>query len=102
MCIGDSVRITNEASDYRLNFSITRWVASASRQYGAYFSYEPAGGVDPRGVVARIYNATASGAKGLHYYHGNLFDSPAHTNAFIKSGPNFTQRQPITDLSLIH
>jgi hypothetical protein len=79
-------RITNEASDYRLNFSITRWVASASHQYGCYFSYEPAGGVDPRGVVARIYNATASGAKGLHYYHGNLFDSPAHTNAFLKSG----------------
>ncbi|MBX7255906.1 MAG: family 14 glycosylhydrolase [Candidatus Hydrogenedentes bacterium] len=66
------VRITNEGSDYTANFAITRWVAAAGRHYGAYFGFEPAGPEDERGVVARIYNATASGANQLHDYAANL------------------------------
>ncbi len=93
------VRITNEASDYRLNFSLTHWVASAARQYGAYFSFEPAGGVDAKGVVARVYNATASGAKGLHYYYGNLFDSPEAQSNATRWLPEFQQRKPVTEIA---
>ncbi len=37
-------------------------VASASLLYGTYFGYEPAGVVDDDGIVARVYNAVASGA----------------------------------------
>lgn len=100
--VGGGVRITNEASDYPLNFSITRWVASAAQQYNTYFSFEPAGPVDARGVVARVYNATASGARGLHYYYGNLFDRPANTQTFIKWGNQFSQRKPITEIAVYY
>ncbi len=72
---GAGVRITNEASDYASNFVITRWVASAGRHYGAYFGFEPAGPEDAWGIVARIYNATASGANQLHDYDGNVINS---------------------------
>lgn len=96
--IGGGVRITNEASDYAGNFTLTRWVASAGRQYGAYYSFEPAGTVTPEGVVARVYNATASGAKGLHYYYGNLFGSQAASENFVKWGGEFKQRQPIGEI----
>jgi len=43
-------------------------VASATRFYGTYCGFEPASEVSPNGVVARAYNATASGARALHYY----------------------------------
>jgi hypothetical protein len=99
---GAGVRITNESSDYRTNFSATRWVASAARQYGAFFSFEPAGPVDSAGLVARIYNATASGAVGLHCYFGNLFTDPQSTENFIRWGSEFTQRGPITELAVYY
>ena len=100
--VGGGVRITNEASDLRANFSLTRWVASAGQQYGAYFSFEPAGGVDVNGVVARIYNATASGAKGLHYYYPNLFCSEEVQGRFIRWGENFKQRDPVVDVAVYY
>ncbi len=69
------VRITNEASDYAENFLLTRWVASAGKHYGAYFGFEPAGYEDEKGIVARIYNATASGANQTHDYTPNVLSS---------------------------
>ncbi len=75
------VRITNEASNYATNFVITRWVASAGKQYGAYFGFEPAGAEDERGIVARIYNATASGANQLHDYNPNVVSSQTRIDA---------------------
>lgn len=65
---GCGMRITNEASDYARNFVITRWVGSACRNLGAYFGYEPAGEVNDHGIVARIFNAVASGADELFVY----------------------------------
>lgn len=65
---GAGIRITNEASDYATNFYLTRIVGTACRHYGTYFGYEPAGAVDTRGIVARIYNAVASGAWELFHY----------------------------------
>jgi len=62
------MRITNEASDYAKNFYLTRIIGTACRRYGAYFGYEPAGAVDTHGIVARIYNAVASGAWELFHY----------------------------------
>jgi hypothetical protein len=100
--VGGGVRITNEASAYPLNFSLTRWVASAGEQYGAYYSFEPAGPVDATGVVARIYNATASGALGLHYYYPNLFDKPAATDNFLREGAQFRQRKPIVEIAVFY
>ena len=75
------VRITNEASDYAANFAITRWVASAGKHYGAYYGFEPAGAEDEKGIVARIYNATASGANQLHDYAPNVTQSQERMDA---------------------
>ena len=69
------VRITNEGSDYAKNFAYTRIVASASKHYGSYFSYEPAGEENFYGIPARIYNATASGASQFHDYDLNITGS---------------------------
>ncbi|HEY3284496.1 MAG TPA: family 14 glycosylhydrolase, partial [Armatimonadota bacterium] len=80
------VRITNEGSDYKANFSLTRWVASGGEQYGAYYSFEPAGEVNPIGVIGRVYNATASGALGLHYYYPNIYGSEEAQRNFAKWG----------------
>jgi hypothetical protein len=100
--VGGGVRITNEGSDYKANFSLTRWVASAGRQYGAYFSFEPAGEVKPEAVSARIYNATASGARGLHYYYPNLFGSADATENFVRWGKQFKQRSPIVEIAVYY
>lgn len=100
--VGAGVRITNEGSDYAANFSLTRWVASAGRQYGAYFSFEPAGGVDPNGVISRIYNATASGARGLHYYYPNLFGNPQAFQNFVRFGSQFRQRRPVVEIGVYY
>ena len=100
--VGGGVRITNEGSDYRGNFSLTRWVASAGEQYGAYYSFEPAGNVNPNGVIARIYNATASGARGLHYYYPNLFDTETARDNFIQWGAVFQQRKPVTEIAVYY
>jgi len=100
--VGGGVRITNEGSDYRNNFSLTRWVAAAGRQYGAYFSFEPAGDVNPNGVIARIYNATASGARGLHYYYPNLYATDAARDNFVRYGSQFQQRRPIVQIAVYY
>ncbi len=65
---GAGMRITNEASDYGANFQLTRHIGSACRLYDTYFGYEPAGGVNENGIVARVYNAVASGAWELFHY----------------------------------
>ena len=65
---GAGMRITNEASDYASNFHLTRQIGSAARLYGTYFGYEPAGAVSEDGIVARVYNAVASGAWELFHY----------------------------------
>ncbi len=68
---GAGVRITNEGSDYTRNFTLTREVATAVRHYASFCGFEPASQVDAAGIVARIYNATASGARQLHDYTPN-------------------------------
>ena len=83
--VGGGVRITNEASNFAFNFAITNWVASASNFYGGYFSLEPAGQVTERGVVCRIYNAAATGAKSLHFYSGQVTNSEERTDNHAKN-----------------
>lgn len=100
--IGGGVRITNEGSDYESNFALTRWVASAGRQYGAYYSFEPAGEVNAKGVIARIYGAAASGARGLHYYYPNLFTGEEAFMNFARAGKQFQQCKPITEVAIYY
>jgi hypothetical protein len=69
------IRITNEASDYKTNFSYTGWVASAGKHYNTYYGFEPAGEENEEGIIARIYNATAAGANQLFDYPGNVTSS---------------------------
>ena len=97
---GAGIRITNEASDYALNFAITRWVASACRHYGTFFGHEPAGEVDAIGVVARIYNATCSGAKQLHQYPPNVLDAPGAMAKWKQYGRFMKLRDPRVEVAV--
>jgi hypothetical protein len=94
------VRITNESSNYAANFSITRWVAAAGRHYNAYFGFEPAGAEDEVGIVARIYNATASGANQLHDYNPNVMTSATRLEAQRKHLPYLFRTKPIVPVAL--
>ncbi len=73
---GAGVRITNESSDYVLNFMLTRLVDSATRGYGAFVAHEPAAIVTPKGVAGRIFNAACAGCS-------QFFSYP---NAYIHAG----------------
>jgi len=98
---GAGVRITNEGSNYASNFYLTRWVASAGKHYGAYYGFEPAGAEDERGIVARIYNATASGANQLHDYTPNVVNSTARIEAQRKHlGHLFHVPKPVVPVAL--
>lgn len=97
---GQGVRITNEASNYADNFRITRWVASAGRFYNAFFGFEPAGGEDEKGIVARIYNATCSGAAQLHDYENNV-TSTAERQAVQQAHLKYLKKsEPVVDVAL--
>jgi hypothetical protein len=77
---GAGVRITNEGSDYKTNFSYTAWVASAGKHYKTFFGFEPAGEENEKGIIARIYNATATGANQLFDYPSNVTSSKNRTD----------------------
>ncbi|MCX6576508.1 MAG: hypothetical protein NTV82_08975, partial [Candidatus Aminicenantes bacterium] len=58
-----------ESSSFPHNVRLTRLVGSACRFYGAYFGHEPASAVTPVGMLGRLFNAVASGARQLFLYH---------------------------------
>ncbi len=66
---GAGIRITNEASSFPQNVSLTRLVGSSCRFYGAYFGHEPASAVTPVGMLGRLFNAVSSGARQLFLYN---------------------------------
>lgn len=96
------VWITNEASKYSLNHALTRWVASAGKHYGAAYAFEPAGHVDESGLVARIYNATASGANRLMEYNGNMISSEARKNVQRANLKHLYKTQPIVPVAAFY
>lgn len=91
---GARLRVTNEASDYAQNFAITREVVSACRAYGLDIGMEPASHVTPPGNIARIYNATASGAVHLFCYNGNVLYDPDALASFRRYVPMLERRRP--------
>ncbi len=97
---GIGIRITNEDSDYARNFTVTREVATATRLYGTFCGFEPAGRVSPAGNVGRIYNAIASGARQLHAYAGNVASDPRALELFVEWAPWLAPRSPRTELAL--
>ena len=99
---GAGIRITNEGSDYAHNFHLTREVATATRLYQTFCGFEPASGVTPTGVVARIYNATASGARQLHFYTPNVLSHDFGTalDYFRTNLVWLAPRQPHVELAL--
>ena len=78
------IRITNEATDYGLNFTLTNWVTTASHLYGNQFGFEPAGGILDLGVVSRIYNAATAGVDEFMTYAGNINDREDKMDLFLK------------------
>jgi hypothetical protein len=99
---GAGIRITNEASNYGRNFFFTHWVASAGRFYGAYFGFEPAGGVDERGITARIYNATVSGARNLHFYEPNILARRETVETWIANINHIAVGEPDEPVALLY
>ena len=89
---GLRLRVTNEGSDYDGNFAITREVVTACRAYGLDIGIEPAGPVTASGNIARIYNASASGAVHLFCYNSNVFQSPDALERFYRCAPMFQRR----------
>lgn len=99
---GAGIRITNEGSDYTHNFQLTREVATATRLYQTFCGFEPASGVTSTGNIARIYNATASGARQLHCYTSNILghDPDEALTAFRTNLCWLAPRQPILTAAL--
>ncbi|HEY3282359.1 MAG TPA: hypothetical protein VGN26_08815, partial [Armatimonadota bacterium] len=60
------------------------------------------GEVNPIGVIGRVYNATASGALGLHYYYPNIYGSEEAQRNFAKWGGQFRQRRPVVEISVYY
>ena len=100
--VGGGVRITNEASNYSMNFVVTNWVASASTFYNGYFSFEPAGQVTERGVVCRVYNAAATGAKSLHYYSSNIMGNEERATNFASNVHYLREGGIIREIGLLY
>ena len=96
------VRITNEASEYAMNFLVTNWVASAANFYQAQFSFEPAGQVTEKGVVCRVYNAAATGANELHYYQGNIMDLEHKPGILMHNLAYLNGSRPLVDMGLLY
>lgn len=96
---GAGIRITNEGSDYAHNFTLVREVATATRQYGTFAGFEPASSVNPHGIVARIYGATASGARQLHEYAPNVLN-PEAMGAVRSNIGHLIPRKPRIDAAL--
>ena len=96
------VRITNEASDYAMNFLVTNWVASAASFYDAQFSFEPAGQVTEKGVVCRVYNAAATGANELHYYQGNIMDAAHKPGLLMQNLAHLNGSRPVVTMGLLY
>jgi len=88
------IRITNEASEYGSNFVVTREVATACRSLGVPYGFEPAGRVDELGVIARIYNATASGATHLQYYADNVLGKAEAMDSYRAWAGHLQRREP--------
>ncbi len=99
---GAGIRITNEGSDYSHNFQLTREVATATRLYQTFCGFEPASAVTATGNIARIYNATASGAHQLHCYTSNVLggDPDEKLTAFRTNLCWLAPRQPMVPVAL--
>ncbi|MGW0229238.1 SUMF1/EgtB/PvdO family nonheme iron enzyme [Actinopolymorpha singaporensis] len=96
------VRVTNEASNYAHNFAMTRWVASAGRFHGAYFGFEPAGGVDEKGITARIYNAATSGTRNLHFYAPNVLARQSCVDTWVANYDRIEMGHPETEVAVLY
>lgn len=109
------IRITNQVADYARNFSLCRLVASASRYYGAYFTTEKAWWDSPRAVVARIFDAATSGAKGVYFNdviggelsipcvpkHHSLGKPTPNTTSFVQNIHHLTGEKPIVEVAIL-
>ena len=100
--VNGGVRITNEASIYAINFLVTNWVSSAGSFYGAQFSFEPAGQVTEKGVVCRIFNATATGANELHFYESNIMDREDKADLFVTSLAHLYRSKPVKEIGVLY
>jgi len=100
--VNGGVRITNEASSYSNNFNVTNWVSSAGHFYDAYFSFEPAGQVTERGVVARIYNAAATGARSILVTDNEIMANQERVDNYSKNVRFFREGDVVRKIAVMY
>lgn len=84
---GAGIRITNESSDYFINFISTRLIASACKFYGVEYGFEPCSLTTKKGMVSRVFNVLSSGADQLYDYVSNNLEITVDD---IKKGNSFS------------
>lgn len=73
------IRITNESPIYTLNVAMTRWISTATRNYGTWLGIEPASlQIASDSIAQRVYNVRTSGATELFCYQSGLSNKPAY------------------------
>ena len=99
---GGGIRITNEASHFATNFAVTNWVSSAGDFYGAYSSFEPAGRVNKKGVLCRIFNAVSAKVRGLHFYEANIIEDAVKEKTFRDNLKHLRQRKAVKEIGVLY
>ncbi len=94
------IRITNEASKYAQNVYLTNLTATACRYYNGYSSFEPAGNVNERGVVCRIFNAFTSGSY-LHFYTPNVSSTYPKLKKYLENAHYLKIGNPNRDVAVM-
>lgn len=97
---GGGIRITNEASKYSQNVYLTNLTAAACHFYGSYSSFEPAGAVNERGVVCRIFNAFSTGSH-LHFYTPNITSREITLQKYLENAHYLRPAVPTRDIGVM-
>jgi hypothetical protein len=107
---GGGIRITNESSSFPMNVRLTRMVDAACRFYGAYFGHEPASAVTPAGMLGRLFNAVAAGARQIFLYNTPELLGEAAGKPVVGKGGKFHKEyggflktaEPVVDAAVYH
>ena len=96
------IRITNEITDFGVNFTCTNWVTTASHLYGNQFGFEPAGMILDLGVVSRIYNAASAGVNEFMTYGANIYEQEHRMDLFLKYASLIRTTTPSKEGALLY
>ena len=91
--IHGGIRLTNETDSLAQNFYVTRLGVTAAKLYQIPVGFEPASSHTARGIVGRIFTATAANGSHFFTYHPNLFNSQLAIKKWLENYSIFDTRQ---------